>query len=404
MPAAAARDAGLAISTTAAPGPRNSSGAHLGRALASALWAGSGRGRWVGADRRRRALPWVMLVLGLGIAVAAAGSEFAPDRGVSPTPAFLVMLPGVAAFALVTARPLDAWRLGTLWVLVLPFVLPAPAPGGSPPLEWWAWLLWVPVLLLAAWAAPGLATLGAGIVSALVMAVLCLLTPWPVAASALPLSLLTVVVALGLGAALGARWDARRALEAEQVRRGQAQAERGALAERARIAREMHDVVAHHMSMIAVRCETAPYRLPDLPPAATTELAEVAAAAREALGELQSLLGVLRTGVDDTGPERAPQPGLADVERLFADARSAGAELTWEFSGAPVSDALGLTTFRIVQQSLANAAQHAPGAAVEARVVASAGLLEIDVRNGPGTAAGRPDSGAAGRPDSGAAG
>lgn len=88
-----------------------------------------------------------------------------------------------------------------------------------------------------------------------------------------------------------------------------AQAERGALTEHARIAREMHDVIAHHMSMIAVRCETAPYRLPELSGPARAELAEVASAARGALTEMLSLLGVLRT--EDQPPERAPQPGIA---------------------------------------------------------------------------------------------
>ncbi|WP_181784008.1 histidine kinase dimerization/phosphoacceptor domain-containing protein, partial [Pseudonocardia pini] len=111
----------------------------------------------------------------------------------------------------------------------------------------------------------------------------------------------------------------------------------------------MHDVVAHHMSMIAVRCETAPYRIGDLPDPARAELAEVASAAREALSEMQGLLGVLRSTEPGTdGTERAPQPGLADVEPLLVDARSAGAALTWEI----VDQALGAVDQPVVEHLL----------------------------------------------------
>ncbi|TCK22713.1 sensor histidine kinase [Pseudonocardia endophytica] len=363
-----------------------------GRALRAAAWgAGPGNDRWVRAGRRHRVAPWVLGVLGIALAVAAGGSEFTPDRGFPAVGGFLLALPGAVALALAPRRPLDAWRIATLWVLVLPFVLPPPVTGSVPPLEWWTWVVWVPLLFAAAWAAPGIATLGAGVLSGLVVAALVLVGPWPVAATALPLSLLAVAVPVLLGVLLAARQDAGVALAREQERRATVQAERGALAERARIAREMHDIVAHHMSMIAVRCETAPYRLSGLDGPAAEEFGQVAGAAREALAEMQTLLGVLRA--DDQPGARAPQPGLADVERLLTDTADAGTDVLWSVVAGPVPDQVGLSAYRIVQQSLANAAQHAPGAPVRVRLAGGDAAVEIEVVNGPGNGPGRPGGG-----------
>jgi signal transduction histidine kinase len=362
------------------------------RALRAAAWgAGPGDDRWARAGRRHRVAPWVLGVLGVALAVAAGGSEFTPDRGFPAVGGFLLALPGAVALGLAARRPLDAWRIATLWVLVLPFVLPPPVTGSVPPLEWWVWVVWVPVLFAAAWAAPAVATLGVGLLSGLVVAVLVLVGPWPVAVGALPLSLLAVAVPVLLGVLLAARQDAGVALAREQERRATVQAERGALAERTRIAREMHDIVAHHMSMIAVRCETAPYRLTGLDGPAAEEFGQVAGAAREALSEMQTLLGVLRA--DDQPGARTPQPGLADVERLLADTADAGTDVRWSLVTGPVPDQVGLSAFRIVQQSLANAAQHAPGAPVRVRVAADGPAVEIEVVNGPGTGRGRPGGG-----------
>ena len=93
------------------------------------------------------------------------------------------------------------------------------------------------------------------------------------------------------------------------------------LEERGRIARELHDVVAHHMSLIAVQAETAPYRLSGLPEPARAEFAALSAAAREALADMRRLLGVLR---HDQPAPRAPQPQLADLPTLVDAARRAG--------------------------------------------------------------------------------
>src|SRR5262249_6371085 len=98
-------------------------------------------------------------------------------------------------------------------------------------------------------------------------------------------------------------------------------ARRAVLEERTRIARELHDVVAHHMSLIAVRAETAPYRLTGLPEPARAEFGSLSEVAREALAEMRQLLGVLR---DDQPADLAPQPELADLPTLADTARQAG--------------------------------------------------------------------------------
>src|SRR5206468_1260568 len=120
---------------------------------------------------------------------------------------------------------------------------------------------------------------------------------------------------------IGSRLRTQRALAAQTERAEDERARRAVLEERTRIARELHDVVAHHMSLIAVRAETAPYRLPGLPEPAQAEFGSLSEVAREALAEMRRLLGVLR---HDQPPDLAPQPELADLPSLVDNARQAG--------------------------------------------------------------------------------
>lgn len=162
-------------------------------------------------------------------------------------------------------------------------------------------------------------------------------------------------------------------------------ARRAVLEERARIAREMHDVVAHHMSMIAVQAETAPYRVTGLPGPAEAEFTSIATAARAALTDMRRLLGVLRADTD--GAPLTPQPGLAELAELVRTTARAGlaVRLTGPLETLPdVPEATGLAAYRIVQEALANAARHAPGGRVEVLVRASPEALLVDVHNGPG--------------------
>ncbi len=215
------------------------------------------------------------------------------------------------------------------------------------------------------------------------------------------------VSALVLGAALAVTaWRARLGAVLDEERRaGAVEHERRLVAEeRTRIAREMHDVIAHGMSIIQVQASSAPYRLTGLDEAAAAEFAEIAASARSAMAEMRALLGVLR---DPSGePETAPQPGLAELPELVASVERAGVPVSLELApglldGGPAARA----AYRIVQESLSNVLRHAPGAATLVRVERSAGQragLDLVVRNAPQHAPGAP--GAPGAPDAAAAG
>ncbi|WP_369253570.1 sensor histidine kinase [Geodermatophilus amargosae] len=362
------------------------------RVVAAALWTAVDSARPPWRPRRRlwdRALLAVALFYGVVVVGTASGT--AASVRLTSGLYLLCAAPVAAGLVLAVRRPLDGWRLSLLGLVLTGYVL-VPPPAPAPVLEGWQWLLWCPVLLAAAWASPRRVAVGVAVVSLALLVVLGTTTPSPVDLRySLPISVIGVLAPLVVGGSLGARWDARRALEAEQARTAEAQAARGALAERARIAREMHDVVAHHLSLIAVRCETAPYRLAPLDERAGAELAEVAGTARSALTELQRLLGVLRA--EDQSAERAPQPGTADLAELFAGVRAAGTDLQVSVEDVDLPDTLGLTVYRIVQQAVSNAAQHAPGAPVRVTVGRADGVLRVEVVNGPGRAPGTPGAG-----------
>ncbi|MEU5843320.1 histidine kinase [Rhodococcus sp. NPDC047139] len=184
------------------------------------------------------------------------------------------------------------------------------------------------------------------------------------------------------------RWllVSRRQLAREEEVSELERARRAALEEKARIARDLHDIVAHHMSMVVVRAQSAPYRLPDVGDDVRAEFDALGSTAREALNEIRTLLGVLRS--DGQPPEHEPQPGLDRIEGLFESFRQAGMSLETETVGTPVdvSDIIGLTVYRILQESLANAARHAPGARVCVRLTWNAETVTVEVVNGPAAA------------------
>ncbi|MBB6035537.1 sensor histidine kinase [Phytomonospora endophytica] len=186
-----------------------------------------------------------------------------------------------------------------------------------------------------------------------------------------------------------ARDEARREMERSMV-------EYTALGERARIARELHDVVAHHISMISVQAETARLTTPGMPPEGASRLLAIGETARTALTEMRRLLGVLREDTDEE-PDRTPQPGLHQLLDLVDENRAAGGGRTRLIvSGrlAPLGAGVELAAYRVVQESLTNARKHAPGAAVDVEIDYAPELLRLRVRdNGPGP---RPGAGPAG--------
>ena len=192
----------------------------------------------------------------------------------------------------------------------------------------------------------------------------------------IPQALFLIAVPILIGVVVRVRRSGERQLE-EQERRHSG--ERALLEERQRIARELHDVVAHHMSVIAIQAEAAPYKTADPPPELVESFGEIRASALAGLAELRRVLGVLRTSGQDT----APQPGLADLDALLDSARSGGVSVTVTCSGNPVPlpEGVDLSAYRIVQEALSNAMRHAPGSHVQVHVAYRPDSLALEVCN-----------------------
>jgi len=158
--------------------------------------------------------------------------------------------------------------------------------------------------------------------------------------------------------------------------------------ERARIARELHDVVGHHISMVAVQAESARLAVPGMPPAGAQRLLGIGDTARAALVEMRRLLGVLRQDAQIDTADRHPQPGLDQLNELIDEARGvSGSATRLILRGAPIplDPVVELAGYRIVQEALTNAMRYAPGAAVDVEMTYSDDRLRLRIRdNGPG--------------------
>src|SRR5215813_389278 len=290
----------------------------------------------------------------------------------------LLALPVVAPLPLAARYPMLAWRIGWLALLLAPLV----------PAAWWGGWPWGPGQILAMLGAFCLAGIRQQRPELWWMWALTLI-PWWLWLAGMPdpngpaaATVVFTAVAIAVDS-IGSRLRSQRALAAQTERAEDERARRAVLEERTRLARELHDVVAHHMSLIAVRAETAPYRLPGLPESAQAEFGSLSEVAREALTEMRRLLGVLR---HDQPADLAPQPELADLPSLIDTARQAGLSVQLSAPAAlgHVPPGVGVCAYRIVQESLSNASQHAPGASVTVSVGHGSGAVVLRVANGPG--------------------
>jgi signal transduction histidine kinase len=171
--------------------------------------------------------------------------------------------------------------------------------------------------------------------------------------------------------------------DAVRLRHEHAAGARRAIAdERARIARELHDIVAHRVSLMTVQAGAARTVVADDPEAAARAMQAIEHAGRQALDELRHLFGVLRPDAD--GGALDPQPGLVDIEALIDRFRAAGLHVSLTISGAPVElpARVELSAYRVVQEALTNALKHAgPGARTEVRVDLADDAVDITVRD-----------------------
>lgn len=362
-------------------------------------------------------LPHVLVVLAAALLAATA----------EDTPALPLAVAHAVALVVALRRPLPAWWLSTAFLSATAATSYSPAHSG----ESWPWTVHAGVLFLVA-----LRNRPRVAVETLLLSVPPAWGVWSAGGEmttwldvTLPDFVVEVLplfaVAVSAGAAVRARRVARERL-AEQERAVVRERERRTLLEeRARIARELHDVVAHHMSVISIQADAAPYRVADPPQELVASFAVIRRNALEALTELRRVLGVLRAeSSGDPEAPGAPQPTLADLAALVANVRAAGldahlhtdldtdphAELrsgprveggTRDSSDArdarivpgALSPGVELSAFRIVQEALSNALRHAPGSRVRVEVARTAAALRLHVRNGPGKGAAGPSPG-----------
>ncbi|QFG20942.1 sensor histidine kinase [Actinomadura sp. WMMB 499] len=311
---------------------------------------------------------WFAVTIGLIAGSKSLLETESAARGRYPGEAtlLLISIAACAPLALRDRHPLGAWRLSFVamaligvsdW-LTVPYV-----PAGA--------FAAIMCLYTVAVRCSGNVTLGAGLMA--------FAGVWIKDAETAPGASVLILLPLAVGYAMRVRRTSRRELAEQERRHADAEA---VLTERQRIARELHDVVAHHMSMIAIQAEAAPYKSDAVPGVTRQDLAEIRSTALDALTELRRILGVLRS---ENGSDTAPQPGLERLDDLIAGARNSGlnvtARLTGDLAGLP--SGVGLTAYRILQEALSNAMRHAPGSRVGVEAGRADGVLSISVVNGP---------------------
>ncbi|WP_294005726.1 histidine kinase [Streptomyces sp.] len=179
------------------------------------------------------------------------------------------------------------------------------------------------------------------------------------------------------------RREAEQTVTAQQTQTAHERSRRTLLEERTTIARELHDVVAHHMSVVAIQAEAAPYRVENPPPELEKAFVTIRENAVAALTELRRVLGVVRA--EDYEVPEAPQPTLADLDALLDNVREAGLTVDKGVTGAvrELPQGVELSAYRIVQEALSNTLRHAPGASARVEIGYVIGGLGLRVVNGP---------------------
>ncbi|MFE9480813.1 sensor histidine kinase [Streptomyces spororaveus] len=341
--------------------------------------------------RWQRATPFVVVgifvvtLLPVTIAVLSndygAGGGWAGALGVAQTVPLL----------LAVTRPLQAWVvvLAADTVAAVLLIGADKVAGHS-----WPWPPMTIVGYLVLMACLGLresvrTLVGVWLVTGLVGTVLGFSQPAGVMNTTALLFVLSGVVLVLTGALRGLGDAQQRVAEQESISEAE-RSRRTLLEERARIARELHDVVAHHMSVITVQADSAPYRVPGMSEPVREEFAAIAASARESLGEMRRLLTVLRGdgagGAEGADGERAPQPGIDRLQQLVEATVRAGqpVELSLAAGAAGAAPpAVDLSAYRIVQEALANVVRHAPGAPTRVSVTVDEDEVLVLVVNGP---------------------
>jgi signal transduction histidine kinase len=322
----------------------------------------------------RSALARVVAVVAAFIAFGTGGTIYDTDQtgwGLMPFVGALVGLP----LALIVVRPLTGLMVSVGAAAVLVAVLPR---VDSDP---WPWLVVHGLVMLALLFATCARetwqrAVGAWLITSS-------LFYWGVPTDIRGGWVIGVTSVALIGTLAGRLVSTNQALARQEQVSSAEKARRVLLEERARIARDLHDIVAHHMSLVVVQAETAGYRVPELSEAARAELLSIGESARSALTETRALLAVLRQ--EGQGAEGAPQPGLMQVGELIEATQRAGVALTAQINGdlAVLRPGASLAGYRIAQEALANAVRHAAGAVVLLQIDAGPAGVRLRVENGP---------------------
>ncbi|MFC9243169.1 sensor histidine kinase [Streptomyces sp. NPDC057136] len=216
---------------------------------------------------------------------------------------------------------------------------------------------------------------------------------WQYSTSTAPM-IVTSAFALLVVTMVQVRREAQREVTVQRTVTAVERDRRTLLEERTTIARELHDVVAHHMSVVAIQAEAAPYRVENPPPELEQAFLTIRENAVAALTELRRVLGVVRA--EDYEAPDAPQPTLAELDRLLANVGDAGLATEKTVTGAvrELPQGVELSAYRIVQEALSNTLRHAPGATAKVEIGYVLGGLGLRVVNGPPTGLVKPSPGA----------
>ncbi|MGW1408915.1 histidine kinase [Streptomyces sp. NPDC002403] len=332
----------------------------------------SGKPRWL-EWRPVIMVPLVMFAVGVLI---AGSNQYAFGFGMGIQ--LGVLLAGVQSAAIVVAlyRPLQAWWASMLaMVLVTPF---AANIGFGTRFPWGGAFPWsgagiamqAGVLFLLALRLRPRITAEALTITVLAGLLCGASTPWR-NADDIGLALGVLAITAVMGIALRGLAVARTRLVEQEELTAEERARRTLLEERNRIARELHDVVAHHMSVISIQAQVVPHLVENPSDALRENVEGIRSNAVDALTELRRVLGVLRSESPlPQAARHAPQPTLERLDELIGNARGAGLTVTTETTGEPrpLSPGVELSAFRIVQEALSNAMRHAPGARVRVEI------------------------------------
>jgi signal transduction histidine kinase len=343
--------------------------------------------------RRPRRRVWRVLgtigriALAIGFTAGAIG-QMAAGMRVPANIAWALGLVQAAPLVLAGRWPILAWRIMAIGMLAGAVAVGA---GHFWPWPVTSWLAMVAVLIQVTICHDRSTAVGAALLTAIGV----VLAAVPLAAMPLWFAFILwgiIAVAVVFADAVSGRYAAEASLAEQTALRQRDLARQAVLEERARIARELHDVVAHHMSVVALQSEAAPYKIADLPPQARETFLTIRDAAREALAETRRVVGLLRD--EDEAAERVPQPGLERLDDLVERGRHAGLDVAARIVGVPRPLAAGvdLSAYRIVQEALSNAARHAPHSTVRVEVRYGPDRLTVAVAD-DGTGAPTRDAG-----------